>query len=282
MIEDETMAMKTMATDGRHIYYHPDFVANHSINELSGVICHEVLHIAFLHMLRLNGRDHKLWNVACDFAINHIVLDSGLSLPPGVLFDEKYKDWTADKIYNDLLQNATTITLQQMGTDADGNPVWGGFSKPMNGGEEKPLSQAELSEMENEIKIKVQEAAEAAKSRGLLPGSLTGLIKAVGKSKVNWHDYIQQWVSGITPDNYTWSRPNRTFLANHRVFMPRMEMNGAGHGILSIDTSGSVSDKELIADVTEITGVIDLCQPETLKIVQHDAVIHSVTDLESS
>lgn len=268
MIENNEPGMR-MATDMQNIYYSVEFVKEHSINELAGVICHEVLHIAFMHGLRKGTKDHMLWNVACDFAINHIVLDSGLKLPTDCLYDEKYKDMTAEKIYEDIVKNAKTITIS-----------WGGFTPPKGAGG-KSLSPAQKAELEAEIKIKVSEAANAAKARGKLPGSLQGLIEAVGKSKIDWKDYIQQWVSGTTPDNYTWNRPNRSFLVNHRVFMPRMQLNGAGNGILSVDTSGSVSDQELTTDVTEVTGIIELCTPDSLKIIQHDSVIHSVTDWEA-
>lgn len=268
MVEDNSPGMR-MATDMEYIYYSVEFVLENSINEIAGTICHEVLHIAYMHGLRKGTRIHDLWNVACDFAINPIVHDSkGLSLPTDVLYDAKYRDWSADKIYDDLKQSDKVIPV----------PTWGGFSSPKGG---RKLTDSEKSELEGAIKIKVSQAANAAKARGLLPAKLSGLIEAVGQPKIDWKDYIQQWVSGVTPDNYTWQRPNRTFMAVHSVYMPRMQMNGAGKGLLSIDTSGSVSDDELRLQVTEITGVIELCSPDKLTIVQHDAKVHGITTWEA-
>jgi len=68
MLEPEEklhMAMPTMATDGSKLYYDPDFVDNLSINQLMGVIAHEVWHCGLLHIPRQGTRDKKRWNIAC-------------------------------------------------------------------------------------------------------------------------------------------------------------------------------------------------------------------------
>lgn len=285
LVEATWLVPQTMATDMMRIYYHPKFVEDHSISELMGVLSHEAMHVAFLHGLRRGVRNHTLWNYACDYAINLIVLDAGLELPKQRLLDEKYRDWSAQDIYEDLDKNSIKITLQFPGDSGEGDggePMWGGIMDPQQtaGQDEKPtgqgISQADANQLEQELKIKVQQAAEVAKSRGTLPRGVEGLIEAIGKPKINWKEYIQQWVSGHTPDNYTWSRPNRSMLANHRIYMPRLQLNGAGIGVLSIDTSGSVSDGELVEYITEITGVIEICNPDKLYIVQHDAIIQKI------
>lgn len=286
--------IETMATDMVRIYYGEKFVQEHSISELTGVLAHEALHIAFMHGLRCGPRNPRVWNWAADYAINPIVLDAGMMLPPGGLHKDEYRNLSAQEIYEDLIKNMTTIEIDLDGgsgdgsgkdgtpgdmTGPDGKPLWGGVMKARKidaAGNAQPLSADELSTLESEIKIVVQQAAEAAKSVGKLPGGLEGLIKAIAAPKIDWKDYIQNWIKGITPDNYTWQRPNRTMLANHRVYMPRMQLNGAGTGILSIDTSGSVSDNELIEYINEIVGVIDMVKPDKLIIVQHDAIIQKV------
>lgn len=308
MVEAPWLVPPTMATDMQNIYYHPKFVENHSVNELAGVICHEVMHVAWLHGTRRDNRDHKLWNIACDFAINPTVLDAGLALPPNGLYEDKYRNMTAQAIYADLLKRKEEFEEMMKnfpqivggGDPGDGEgqgdpskTIHGAVLDPSqvpgngNGDEEgegqggRQLSQAEVDALENEIKIKVKQAYEAAKSIGKAPGGMEGLIEAVGKPSINWHEYIQAWVKGHTPDDYTWSRPRRTMLANHRVYMPSMELRGAGVGVLSIDTSGSVSDEELRKYVTEIVGVIEMCKPDKLIIIQHDAIIQKIEEWEA-
>ena len=40
-----------------------------------------------------------MWNRACDYAINPILLDAGLTLPDGFLLNERYRGKSADAIY---------------------------------------------------------------------------------------------------------------------------------------------------------------------------------------
>jgi predicted metal-dependent peptidase len=286
----------TMATDMQTIYYHPEFVMECSKNELMAVIAHEVLHVAFLHGTRRHSRDQKIWNFACDFAINPILVDGGMTLPGNCLYDEKYLNWSAAQIYEDLLKRQEKVKelldklpAFQIGDPGDGsgegqgkgdkNTIHGGIID-LKDFKDADGNQITPAEVEHAIKLKVASAAQVAKSIGKLPGGLEGLVEALGKPQINWHDYIQNWVKGHAPDDYTWARPNRRMLANHRVYMPSQELKGAGTGVLSIDTSGSVSDAELVKYVTEIVGVIEMCKPEKLIIIQHDAVIQSITEWE--
>jgi len=293
---------ETMATDMQRVFFSKDFVDKLTTEQVAAVIAHEVLHVCFMHGLRRGPRDPLLWNIACDFAINLIVKEAGLHLPmnlPGggkPCLDPKYKDWSAAKIYEDLFQNAPKVKLklrrngmgkgqQENGSGQSGQNGEGGdeegdvlIGEILDAQDEngKPMSEADRTELEEEIKISVKQAADNAKAIGKLPGSLTGLVEAVGQPKINWREYIQNWVSGRIPDNYTWVRSNRKIMANHGIYMPSMQLNGAGVGVLSIDTSGSVSDRELRDYVREIAGVIEICNPEKLYIIQHDARIQDV------
>ena len=207
--------------------------------------------------MRRGSRDPLLWNIACDYAINPIVLDAGYKLPKGCLIDNKYRGMSAEAIYEDIKKNPPpNLKFLNIGGVMDA-----------------PGSAADKSAREQEIKITVKAAAERAKAIGKLPGGLEGLIEAVGKPKINWQDYIPSWIKSVIPDDYTWSMPNKWMLSNHRFYMPTMKATGAGVGVLSIDTSGSVSDRELINYVTEIVGLIEGCKPEKLYIIQHDAAI---------
>lgn len=297
-IDEETAPWcKTMATDGRRVWWSRQFVDKLSIQEVTGVLIHEIMHVVWLHMTRRGDRDPKMWNVAGDYAINLIVKDLKLKMPgdPGtqlegkfqICFDEKYRDWSVYKIYDDLMKNAKKITVRisMPGDggkgDGEGEDNMAGIVIDAQSDDGKPLTGAEKASIEEEVKIKVMQAAVAAKSRGNLPAGLEGLIEAVGQPKIDWKDYIQNWVKGRVPDNYTWTRSNRKWMATHGIYMPSMQVNGAGHGVLSIDTSGSVSDAELVLYITEIVGVIEMCNPDKLTIIQHDAVVQKIEEWEA-
>ncbi len=72
---------RTAATDGRYLYYNREFIKGLSKPKLLFLICHEVLHTVFDHLGRRNGRDPKLWNMACLAWDTPILLADGTVLP---------------------------------------------------------------------------------------------------------------------------------------------------------------------------------------------------------
>jgi predicted metal-dependent peptidase len=281
----------TMATDGRAIYYNPAFVEELSVPKVAGVIAHECKHVAYGHMFRIGRRDPKLWNIATDYAINlHIKASRSLELPESALLDQKYKDMSAEQIYELLYKEAKIVKVKfpskpgkdgqpSSGGSDDDEEMWGGMIEPRDQ-HGNPLSETELRDLEDEIKMTVKNAYATAKAAGKVPGGIEGLIEALGKPKIDWNNYIQTWIKGTRPDNYTWRRPNRNYMATQGIYLPIMELVGAGFGVLNIDVSGSVSDAELVDYVTEITGVIDMLNPDRLLIIQHDAEVKGTDEWE--
>lgn len=81
------LSVKTMAIDEKgRIYVNPTFARQLPGDQLGGVICHELLHLAYDHATRKGTRDHKRWNIACDMAINHALRADGIALPPKALY----------------------------------------------------------------------------------------------------------------------------------------------------------------------------------------------------
>ena len=96
---------KTAWVDGTHLGYNPEFVDELPSDELKGLIAHEVMHCGLNHIARKGDRDGHRWNLACDYAINPILLDYGMALPDGALNDPQYYDMDADTIYTKLPEN---------------------------------------------------------------------------------------------------------------------------------------------------------------------------------
>ena len=63
----------TAATDGHRIIYSPKFFNTLSDEQKQFVFAHEVMHVAFNHILRSKGRNQRLWNIATDSVINQIL-----------------------------------------------------------------------------------------------------------------------------------------------------------------------------------------------------------------
>jgi predicted metal-dependent peptidase len=118
-------SIETMCTDGKVIKYSDDFVLKITGAECEGVLLHEGYHVILLHHTRMGNRNHKLWNIACDYAINNYIYDhTDFELPEGGLWDEKYDHMTAEKIYHildnddDALQDAINQMKEENG-DSD-------------------------------------------------------------------------------------------------------------------------------------------------------------------
>jgi len=104
----EVTSIETMATDGVSLFYNREFVMGLPAAHLVGVLAHEALHPALRHHVRRGNRCPKLWNQACDYAINFLVLDAGLSLPNDALVSELYRGMSAEQIYNLLESSDST------------------------------------------------------------------------------------------------------------------------------------------------------------------------------
>ena len=143
-------ACADMWTDGKTLAYNPAFAAALSPASLVGAMAHEVLHLAFGHHLRRKGRDAAQWNRACDLAINHILLESGFTLPQGFAHNPAYAGMNADEIFETLasLQEAPENKGAKSAQAAQGTEkAKGAGSAGFEGGEQtEPAAQPQNSQ----------------------------------------------------------------------------------------------------------------------------------------
>lgn len=116
---------ETAWSDGRTLGFNARYLQKLSLPQIKGLLAHEVLHLACGHHIRRNGRNAKLWNQACDLAINWILLDAGLVLPDGFLDDPEYREMEVEAIYSALLEksdkeNKKSAEGEQGESEADG------------------------------------------------------------------------------------------------------------------------------------------------------------------
>lgn len=96
---------KTTATDARTLYYNPAYIDQLSLDQTQFVLAHEVMHCALSHFARRQHRDRHRWDVACDFAINPLLINDGLTPTPDALVLQEYDGMTAEEIYPLLDEN---------------------------------------------------------------------------------------------------------------------------------------------------------------------------------
>ena len=100
----ENNAIETAGTDGDVIYYNSNYLNSKSIEEQTFTFAHEVCHIAFNHILRSEGKDPYLWNIATDAVINAFLKEDGLKLSEGVVDMEDAINYDAEELYEKLLK----------------------------------------------------------------------------------------------------------------------------------------------------------------------------------
>jgi predicted metal-dependent peptidase len=229
-VEDTSGKTKTMSTNGKNIKYNPDFVEKTPLDELSGVLAHEVLHITNLHHTRQGLRNHRKWNKAADYAINPIIIECGLKLPKDVLLDDRFRDKPAEEIYNELPDEP-----EDDDPDADSDPGGcGGIDPSDNKGE------AEREKEEQEVREMVSQAINNAKKQGRLPGFLARHIDEALKPQVDWKEVLARFLSEAVRDDYSFRRPNMRYI-HTGFFLPSLYNETVGDIIMIVDTSMSIN-----------------------------------------
>ena len=100
----ENKDIPTAGTDGKTIYYNPEYLESLSVEEQTFVFAHEVCHIAFNHILRSRGKDPELWNIATDGVVNQFLKRDGLKIPKGGIDNAEAINYDAEQLYEKLLQ----------------------------------------------------------------------------------------------------------------------------------------------------------------------------------
>ena len=88
----------TVATDARAFYYNTEYIEELTLDQTQFMLAHEALHCALSHFARRQHRVKHKWDIACDLAINPLLLKEGLKPPPGVLLESGFEDMTAEEI----------------------------------------------------------------------------------------------------------------------------------------------------------------------------------------
>lgn len=244
----------TASVNGKELRYNPSFVNELPERQQFGLIAHEVLHVVLLHHLRRRRRDVESWNAACDYAINLLLLDMGLELPPGGLIDWRFKGVTSNKIYE-------IITKKEEDSDDDGDSD-GDDNEEEDGGDGVKQPWGDLQDYPGEAPIEEEatmkevlaQSLQAAKMAGKgISESLFREIKSIIHPKKNAGDALRTILSDIyISSDYSWSKRNLRYGASDFI-VPGVLNERILNTVIAIDTSGSIGEDEL----NTITQVVD-------------------------
>lgn len=283
--------LPTAATDGRNFYYNRDFVNKLDIKELEFLFGHEVLHACFEHCFRRGDRDARLWNIACDYAVNDILILERVGEPVKVvkpIHDVKYRGQFAEEIYDDLYENAEKINVQIFdyhldpnGEEGEGEPSSGSGSEGDQEGKGKGRAPSLSEEEQRQIREELKEAMiSAAKAAGNAPAGIKRLIKELTEPKLNWRELLRQQIQSVIKDDYTFQRPNRKTFAQG-ICLPGMKNQETIDICVAVDASGSIDDDMCRDFLSEIKSILEQYQDFNLKILTFDTRVYNVQDISS-
>jgi predicted metal-dependent peptidase len=293
----ESRAVKTMATDGISLFWNPEFVETLTAATLAGTLAHEVMHPALHHHLRRSGRDPKGWNIACDYAINPLLVDAGFRLPEGVLLENRFRGMSAEQIYN-LLEsdqgsdpNSDNDQESTASDNSNGSPAQNESSDPSapetDGGIgqvlDAPLESDDsptVEEQAREWETAVKQAMTVAQQAGKVPAGLDRAMEGVAEAAVNWREDLRRLWSETAASDYSWMRPNRRHLWNG-LYLPGVIKEGVGEIVIAVDCSGSISGRQLRLFEAEARSILEGQRPECVHVLYFDAVVQKVEIYEA-
>lgn len=253
----------TAATNGKRIKFNPEFVNSLTDEELKFLVAHECFHPMLEHNFRRGERQHRRWNMAADYVINKLLIDDNIGRMPKVgLHDPAIYNaggGTSEGIYNILPE-------QDEGDGADG------LLDNCEDGEGSPAEQAQT---QAEWKVKVAQAAQAAKMMGKMSANLQRLVDEVLRPKVDWRDVMQRFLVRCRDDSRTFSRPSRRFITQG-MYLPSTTGERMGEVVFAVDCSGSISQHIINQFAAEIGKVKDDLCPQRIHVLYFDSEVSHV------
>ena len=225
---------ETMGVGGRRgrirCTYNAGFVLALSEKERQAVLVHEVLHAVHRHLTRLGPRDQRLFNIACDMAINPKIPD----LPEGALFPPKnLVGANAERIYEKLNPRIFGETL-------DDHDIW-----------------TSSGDMPWEVEGAIERAVRSSYNRvqGRVPSDVASRVHWwLSRPQISWRQMLRNFVGLHAPVERmtTSSRRNRRM---DLFGIPGRRRRYCPHVAVVVDTSGSISQANLNLFFSEVEGL---------------------------
>jgi predicted metal-dependent peptidase len=257
---DETIP--TACTNGREIRFNPAFFMSLSLALQVSLLVHESMHVAYLHMERVQARDPRKWNVAGDYVINQQLHERGFEIGKTWLLDAKYAGMSTEEVYKLLPEDPPSPSMDDL--------VYG-----------------ETPEISDSIRREVEDilvrASVQSKMSGDKPGTIPGDIQVYLDGLLNpvlpWNRILQKYMRSFDKSDYSFRKPNRRFFPEHH--MPTLWGESLMDLCIAVDISGSVSDHDFKVFVSEVAGIFKMMKPSRITLIQFDTEIKSTDTVKS-
>lgn len=255
-----------VATDARAIYFNPAYVLGLTLAQAKFVIAHEALHCGLSHFARRGSRLAERWDMACDYAVNQLLIDDGFTLAPGFAAQTRFRGLAAEAIY--------PLLDHEKATPAGSDEHWFGASveatprlSPTATDVSRQGQQARTIEAHRDgidelgARGAMANAALAAEWDDLLASSATAALQAgqlsphwravlreVSAPRLPWRALLARFLMYRARDDYGYQRPGRRSGA---ALLPGLASTQISL-IAVLDTSGSIGRDDFRAFLDEL------------------------------
>lgn len=258
--------IQTACTDGRQVKFSPVFIKTLSDKELRFVVLHELMHVAFRHLIIWRGlwkKDPDGANVAMDAFINtHLTLEDQtgeIAMPPcGIPSEQRWFNRDVMSIYREMQPE------QYQGHGFDQHDFEGAEA-----------AEAEDKDFAQELDRALRQGEMLAKRMGDGSAGRQGVIGALLSPKQDWRAVTREWVQDICSggDESTWSRVSRRFIARN-MLMPGNVAECVGELVIGFDTSGSCfGGPEMTAAASHVKHIIEQLRPSKVHVAYVDTAV---------
>ena len=236
----------------------PDFWNTLDDKTKLGVLKHELLHICFFHLINWDRFENKkVYNMAADLEINQYITNDmkGETWDGLEIYNSPFKELNlkerqgTEYYYNILMQDIQDNPEGQIAKMASEDGFIMDLEEMMEG-----MSEAEKKLIAKQIDHQLREIAESnkGKGRGFIPGEMASYIDSlfeIVEPVLDWKSYLRRFnsMSSIVYTKKTRRKPNRRFGVG-----PALKIKQKKRTLVAIDTSGSVSDEDLLEFFNEI------------------------------
>ena len=263
-------AIKTARTNGLWIQYSTQFFMSLSKAERTGLMLHEILHVAFFHVARCGDRDPEMWNEACDYVINIIIVDNGFTLPPKGLLDFQYRDMSPEAIYD---------LLAAMPPEDRPKLPMGDLEEGEVGSESEAASEALKAQIDNILIQATIQAQDANMAPGSIPGELARYIDKLLNPIVPWHRLLKRYMTSRAQRGTTLRRPNKRFFPQD--LLPSRYSVQMCDIAASVDVSGSTTEDAFAHYCAESLQILKSMKPKKMTFIQFDTELKPVVTLKT-
>jgi len=141
-----------------------------------------------------------------------------------------------------------------------------------------PPDKAKEEDDANRKQAQLARIAAAAKQAGKLPAGLGMLVNDWLKPKVSWREKLASLSTQVTSQGWSYLKTNDSYRAVG-AYVPGRRSRSLGDIVVVRDTSGSLCCKqgEVLA---EVRGIIEQANPSRIILIDCDASVHRVMELE--